>query len=608
MNFGRGITWHIFLNLWRTDSVRHFEILTFYVAFLFLLPHMFLVAFTSTLVAAFNMDVQHGQDVVGTVAPPTAPGQTVAGSGRLKGQSNFKGDEDLKLATAYTFVALDAAVGTDQDCSTFWNKIRQHFLKKGGGVERNANSLKNRFNKVLQFEVQKFLGFLHGALREFHSGWNMDDYVTEAKKLFLTRMKKAFKHELVYNILKKDMAKFQLDLKSVDARVVRALFLLDSDAELADAAAAVDGIVAPRAGGVLPVVLASSFLTPRPSIGKRKAKEIEFKRQSIAKKGIVVAAAPGATVVQISTQLEEDVLRSRALNRLAAAAEAKNTLQNTLQQDQLRMQQDQLRMQQEQMCMQVYLQNPTSEISRAFFDAIGQKYIQVFAPAQVVNLGNDNSTNNNIDFLSVDTNTNHQHIKKVVVSPLLDACEKVVEATVRVTTTAPAVVVVKLEKEASCNVYHYDSSDSDDDVVVLGSTGGTLPNTQRLMAHMAAVYPDLNLMTRDDDDEHCNDDHRVRALCVTTTAPAVVVVKMENEAASRNVYQYDSSDSDNEVVVLGSTGGTLPDTQRLMAHMAAMYPDSQVTTLDDDNEHCDADHPVRAPHWWPRAPMTDITK
>ena len=258
--------------------------------------------------------------------------------------------------------------------------------------------------------------------------------------------------------------------------------------------------------------------------------------------------------------------------------------------------------------MQVYLQNPTSEISRAFFDAIGQKYIQVFAPAQVVNLGNDNSTNNNIDFLSVDTNTNHQHIKKVVVSPLLDACEKVVEATVRVTSTAPAVVVVKLEKEASCNVYHYDSSDSDDDVVVLGSTGGTLPNTQRLMAHMAAVYPDLNLMTRDDDDEHCNDDHRVRALCVTTTAPAVVVVKMENEAASRNVYQYDSSDSDNEVVVLGSTGGTLPDTQRLMAHMAAMYPDSQVTTLDDDNEHCDADHPVRAPHWWPRAPMTDITK
>jgi hypothetical protein len=28
---------------------------------------------------------------------------------------------------------------------------------------------------AIQFEVQKFLGFLHGAFREFHSGWNMDD-------------------------------------------------------------------------------------------------------------------------------------------------------------------------------------------------------------------------------------------------------------------------------------------------------------------------------------------------------------------------------------------------------------------------------------------------
>jgi hypothetical protein len=94
--------------------------------------------------------------------------------------------------------------------------------------------------------------------------------------------KKAFKHGLVYSILKKDMAKFQLDLKSFDTRVVHALFLLDFDADLADAAAAVDGMVALRAGDVLPVVLVSSFLPSRPSIGKRKAKEIEFKRQSIA--------------------------------------------------------------------------------------------------------------------------------------------------------------------------------------------------------------------------------------------------------------------------------------------------------------------------------------
>ena len=47
-----------------------------------------------------------------------APAPFLVGGGRVKGQSNFKADEDIKLATAYTVVALDAAVGTDQDGST----------------------------------------------------------------------------------------------------------------------------------------------------------------------------------------------------------------------------------------------------------------------------------------------------------------------------------------------------------------------------------------------------------------------------------------------------------------------------------------------------------
>ena len=59
-------------------------------------------------------------------------------------------------------------------------------------------------------------------------------------------------------------------------------------------------------------------------------------------------------------------------------------------------------------------------------------------------------------------------------------------------------MVVNLEK---CNVYHYDRSGSDNKVVVLGSTGGSLPDTQRLMPHEAAMYPDLHVTTLDDDDE-----------------------------------------------------------------------------------------------------------
>ena len=35
--------------------------------------------------------------------------------GRSRGQSNFKVDEDIKLASSYAFVTTNAAIGTDQD-------------------------------------------------------------------------------------------------------------------------------------------------------------------------------------------------------------------------------------------------------------------------------------------------------------------------------------------------------------------------------------------------------------------------------------------------------------------------------------------------------------
>jgi hypothetical protein len=155
--------------------------------------------------------MQHG------VAPPP-----VSMTGRARGQPNFKGDEDIKLAPAYVLVSTNAAIGTDQDGNTFWNKIWESFVKSGGGDDRTANSLQNRFNKVLQLEVQKFIGFFHGALREYHSGWVMDDYVKEAKRLFQARLKNVFKHELVYDVLKR-LPKYELVLEGIHPQTARAL-------------------------------------------------------------------------------------------------------------------------------------------------------------------------------------------------------------------------------------------------------------------------------------------------------------------------------------------------------------------------------------------------
>jgi hypothetical protein len=137
-------------------------------------------------------------------------------SGRAKGQSNFRNDEDTKLASAYANVSTDAAVGTDQDGATFWGKIRENFIRRGGGPERTTNSLQNRFNKALKCEVQKFIGFLQGALCKYHSGWQMADYVLEAKKQFMFKMTKTFKHEDVYNILKCSLPKYELVFSSID--------------------------------------------------------------------------------------------------------------------------------------------------------------------------------------------------------------------------------------------------------------------------------------------------------------------------------------------------------------------------------------------------------
>ena len=147
---------------------------------------------------------------------------------------NFKPSEDVLLASAYALVTADASVGTDQDANTFWSKIRDHFVRHGGLALRSVTSLKNRFNKVLQAEVNKYLGNMHTVLREFHSGWSIADYVRKAKNLFLVKNGKQFKHEEVWEVLRKKLPKFEIDLGNIDSRTARAIFLLDSDVTMND--------------------------------------------------------------------------------------------------------------------------------------------------------------------------------------------------------------------------------------------------------------------------------------------------------------------------------------------------------------------------------------
>ncbi|KAI2490250.1 No apical meristem-associated C-terminal domain [Fragilaria crotonensis] len=141
--------------------------------------------------------------------------------GRAKGQPNFRGDEDVMLASAYVVVTTNAAIGTDQNGAMFWEKIRVSFLlQRGGYAGRNACSLQNPFNKVLPMEVNKYIGLLMSVLHEYHSGWVLDDYVNDAKRKFLVKFGKGFKHEMVYNVLKKSgLHKYEINMATIDSRV-----------------------------------------------------------------------------------------------------------------------------------------------------------------------------------------------------------------------------------------------------------------------------------------------------------------------------------------------------------------------------------------------------
>jgi hypothetical protein len=107
--------------------------------------------------------------------------------------ANFMLIEDIMLASACAFVTTNAAVGTDQDGNMFYDKICESFIKHEGQGRKNVGFLKNQFNKVLQAEIDKCVGYLQNILREYHSGWVLDDYTAKAKTLFPLKHGKTFK-------------------------------------------------------------------------------------------------------------------------------------------------------------------------------------------------------------------------------------------------------------------------------------------------------------------------------------------------------------------------------------------------------------------------------
>lgn len=141
---------------------------------------------------------------------------TVSSTGVGHSTGNFKIDKDMKLDSAYVFVLTNAAIGTEQDGETHWTKIRDSFINCGGFVTQTLFSLKNRFKKVLQAEVNRqYVGCLHSALCECRSGWSMINYTTKAKAEFQTKQGKMFKHDIVYEIIRRSLTKYEISIDTI---------------------------------------------------------------------------------------------------------------------------------------------------------------------------------------------------------------------------------------------------------------------------------------------------------------------------------------------------------------------------------------------------------
>jgi hypothetical protein len=252
---------------------------------------------------------------------------------RAKCMPNFRAEDDLWLAEAYAAVTVDAAVGTDQNGATFWGKIRDGYIEKGGSAGRTAVSLQNRFNRYLQTDVNKYIGMLTSTFREYHSGWSLQDYYNDAKRRYVCKYLKPFKFEDVWTVLKENLVKFQIPSDVMDSRVQRALFFCDDDNNDDNAGAcagtdkseeAVRSATAVSAAPVQRFISAGvGMCTPRPTMGKKKAKAVAYGNKNITSKKQKSDAEASKNNVVLDAATTH---RNNSIAVLAETAKKKNDL------------------------------------------------------------------------------------------------------------------------------------------------------------------------------------------------------------------------------------------------------------------------------------------
>ena len=216
-----------------------------------------------------------------------------------KRQANYSEDEDYLIACAYVNVSVDPIKGVGQKSETFWTRVLEKYVILSekyhfeNGVEipvRNKESIEQRWKKKISKPVQLWNKLYRQVKSLPQSGWNEDNYVEEAGKLYQEEVGEPFKCAKCLPVVHQ-LPKFDPMITSVVS--------YSSPDNAADNDSNTSDVIRnpPRQGNVTNTAPAQGSALARP-VGMKKAKKLANLEQSSALKqraNVTSTLTPGPT-------------------------------------------------------------------------------------------------------------------------------------------------------------------------------------------------------------------------------------------------------------------------------------------------------------------------
>ncbi|OAV99982.1 hypothetical protein PTTG_01416 [Puccinia triticina 1-1 BBBD Race 1] len=113
---------------------------------------------------------------------------------------NYKEDEDVQICRSWLEISKDPLNSTNQTATTFWARVREHYMTQIREHDCPIDSIKYRWQSI-QRATNKFHGCFKQVTHANQSGTNNSDRLTAALKLDHSIEKRSYKHLQCYHVL-----------------------------------------------------------------------------------------------------------------------------------------------------------------------------------------------------------------------------------------------------------------------------------------------------------------------------------------------------------------------------------------------------------------------